>query len=66
VPFSRVQSTSCCSATARYIAQMIDAGELIVIDTLTSPKGMPRNKTSISSSEEIATPHRPVSPSAIG
>ena len=63
VPESRVQSTPCCSATARYIAQRIDAGELMVIETVTSPSGMPRNSVSMSSSDEIATPHLPTSPS---
>ena len=41
VPETRLHGTPCCSATTRYIAQMIDAGELMVIDTVTSPSGMP-------------------------
>ena len=38
---SRAQSTPCFSATARYIAHMTDAGELMVIETVTSPSGIP-------------------------
>ena len=39
---------------------------LIVIDVLTSPSGMPANRTSMSASEAIGTPTRPTSPSASG
>ena len=42
VPDSVAQSAPCCSATTRYIAKIIGAGELIVIDVVTSPSGMPR------------------------
>ena len=66
VPLRRSQATPCFSATTRYIAQMMLAGELMVIDTLTSPNGMPANSVSMSSSEEIATPHFPTSPSELG
>ena len=45
---------------------MIAAGALIVIDTLTSPSGMPRNSRSMSSTMSIATPSRPTSPSERG
>jgi hypothetical protein len=60
------RSRLCFSAAARYMAQMIAAGELIVmlVDTLSS--GMPSNRISMSFSEEIATPHLPNSPSASG
>src|SRR6266700_2468397 len=60
VPETRSHATPCCSATARYIAHKMDAGELMVIDTVTSPRGMAAKRVSISSSEEIATPHLPV------
>ena len=52
VPDSRDQSTPCFSATAKYMAHMIDAGELMVIETVTSPRGMPSNRVSISASEK--------------
>jgi hypothetical protein len=66
VPPSLDNGTPCFSPTARYIAQMIGAGELIVIETVTSPSGIPSNRISISSRDEIATPHFPTSPAANG
>ena len=42
---------------------MIAAGALIVIDTETSPRSIPSNSVSMSSSVSIATPSRPTSPS---
>ena len=66
VPESFAQSTPCCSATARYIAQRTEAGELMVIETVTSPSGMPPKRISMSSSELMATPHLPTSPSLSG
>src|SRR5947209_1815095 len=66
VPEIFCQSTPCCSATAKYMAHRIDAGELMVIETVTSPSGMPRNSVSMSASEEIATPHLPTSPNEAG
>ena len=39
------------------------AGELMVIDVVTSPSGIPSNSVSMSSSEVTATPHFPTSPS---
>ena len=41
---------------------MIAAGALIVIDTLTSPRSIPSNSVSMSSSVSTATPSRPTSP----
>ena len=38
------------------------AGALIVIDTETSPRSMPSNSASMSSSVSTATPSRPTSP----
>ena len=40
------------------------AGPLIVIDVVTSPSGMPRNSTSMSAAESMATPQWPTSPRA--
>src|SRR3954465_240723 len=57
VPESFDQAAPCCSATARYIAHKTEAGELIVIDTVTSLSGMPRNRISMSSSDEMLAPH---------
>ena len=45
---------------------MIAAGALMVIDTLTRPRSMPPNSVCMSSSESIATPSRPTSPSDRG
>ena len=41
---------------------MIAAGALIVIETETSPRSMPSNSVSMSSSVSTATPSRPTSP----
>src|SRR5437660_5731041 len=57
VPDMRDQSTPCFSPTARYIAQITGAGELMVIETVTSPRGMRPKRISISSSDEMETPH---------
>ena len=54
----------CASAVAMYIARRMIAGPLIVIEVETRSSGMPRKSVSMSSSEEMATPPRPTSPSA--
>src|SRR3984893_389148 len=66
VPERLFQGMPCFSATARYMAQMTAAGELMVIETVTPPSGMLPNRISMSSSEEMDTPHLPTSPSAVG
>ena len=66
VPEIVFQSAPCCAATARYIAKIIGAGELIVIDVVMSPRAMPSNSRSMSASEVMLTPHFPVSPSDSG
>ena len=63
VPDSVFQSAPCFSATTRYIAKIIGAGELIVIDVVMSPSVMPSNSRSMSASETMLTPHFPTSPS---
>ena len=63
VPDSVFQSAPCCSATTRYIAKIIGAGELIVIDVVMSPSEMPSNSRSMSASDTMLTPHLPTSPS---
>jgi hypothetical protein len=42
------------------------AGELMVMDVLTSSSGMPSRRVSMSASEVMATPHLPTSPSDSG
>ena len=66
MPDSVRQSAPCCSATTRYIAKIIAAGELIVIDVVMSPSGMPSNSVSMSASDATLTPHFPTSPSDSG
>ncbi len=66
VPPSRRIGTPRFSAVAMYMAQMTAAGELMVIEVVTLSRGMPSKSTSMSRSEEIATPHLPNSPSASG
>jgi hypothetical protein len=63
VPESFVQSAPCFSASARYIAKIIGAGELIVIDVVMSARAMPSNSRSMSASDVMFTPHLPTSPS---
>ncbi len=62
VPDSVCQSAPCFSATTRYIAKIIDAGELIVIDVVMSASVMPSKSRSMSASETMLTPHFPTSP----
>jgi len=56
VPPSAVAGTPCFSATAMYMHRRIAAGELIVIEVVMSPSGMPSNSVSMSASESMATP----------
>jgi hypothetical protein len=60
------KSAPCFSATTRYIASSTEAGALMVCETVTSSSGMPSKRTSMSASEETATPHFPTSPSESG
>src|SRR5438477_12580842 len=55
VPDSVFQLAPCFSATARYIAKIIAAGELIVIDVAMSPSAMPSNSVSMSASDVTLT-----------
>jgi len=66
VPEIFFQSALCFSATAKYIAQITAAGELIVIEVVTLASGIWSNNTSMSANELIATPHLPTSPSERG
>ena len=63
VPEIVFQSAPCFSATTRYIAKIIAAGELIVIDVVMPPRSIPSNSVSMSASDMMLTPHFPTSPS---
>ena len=63
VPDNCFQSARCFSATTRYIAKIIAAGELMVIDVVTSLSRMPSKSVSMSASDVTFTPHFPTSPS---
>src|SRR5574337_388653 len=66
VPPIRSYGTPCFSQTAIYIAHKTEAGELMVMEDVTSPSGMPSNSVSMSASESMATPHLPTSPAEEG
>ena len=66
VPRSWPGRTPCFSAAAMYMAQMMAAGELIVMLVETLSRGMPSSRISMSLSDETATPHVPNSPNASG
>ena len=66
VPRSCSGRTPCFSAVAMYMAQMIAAGELMVMLVETLSRGIPSRRISISFKEETATPHFPNSPNASG
>ena len=66
VPEIFFQSAPCFSATTRYMAQSTLAGELMVIEMVIFSSGMPSKRISMSSSESMATPHLPTSPSLAG
>ena len=59
VPDSFFQSAPCFSATTRYIAKIIGAGELIVIDVVMPPSEIPSKSRSMSASDMTLTPHLP-------
>src|SRR5213080_5170275 len=56
VPPSFLNGTHCFSATARYMHSRIAAGELMVMEVVISPSGMPSYRVSMSASESMATP----------
>ena len=65
VPVRAVPATPCSSPTSSYNNINSAAGALIVIDVDTLPSGMPSKRVRMSSTESIATPTLPTSPSAI-
>ena len=66
VPPSRAKGMPRLSAAARYIAHTIEAGPLIVIDVVTSSRGIRSKRISMSRSVSTATPSRPTSPRESG
>ena len=66
VPLSLPGSTPCSSATSSYSSSRMAAVALMVIDVVTLSSGMLVEQPSMSSSESIATPTLPTSPSARG
>ena len=66
VPASRFRLMPRFSAAAMYMAQITEAGELMVMEVVTWSTGIPSNNTCMSASDETATPHLPNSPSAWG
>jgi len=62
VPESRRQSAPCFSATTRYMAKIMEAGELIVMEVVMSASEMPSKSASMSASDATLTPHLPTSP----
>src|SRR5256885_13565590 len=56
VPLTPENGTPCFSATARYMARRMAAGEVIVIDVDTSPRGMPRKSVSVSAWQAMTEP----------
>ena len=66
VPVSCARGTPIFSAAAMYIAQIMGAGELMVMEVLISPTGRSASRISMSARLETATPQVPNSPSASG
>ena len=66
VPLNLDWSTPCDLAVAIYIANIIAAVALIVMDVLTWSIGIPLNKSCMSRTLQIGTPTLPTSPLAKG
>ncbi len=66
VPPSADLGTPRFSAAAMYMAHMIAAGLLMVMEVVTWSNGRPERRVSMSAREEMATPHLPNSPMASG
>src|SRR5205823_13137830 len=60
VPEIFLQSAPCFSATARYIAQMTAAGELMVMEVVTLASGILSKSTSMSARELMRSEERRV------
>ena len=66
VPPSAARGTPLRSAVTTYWASAIAAGPLIVIEVVVEPRSIPAKSVCMSSTESIATPQRPTSPSDCG
>ncbi len=66
VPDSAARDTPCSSPATMNEASTGITAPFIVIDTETSSSGMPSNRIFMSSTESIATPALPTSPSTRG
>ena len=66
VPPSFSNEAPCFSARARYIAQMMAAGLLMVMEVVMPSSRMPSNSVSISARDDTATPQVPNSPAPRG
>ena len=66
VPVSAARGTPIFSAATMYIAQIMAAGELMVIEVEISATGSPSSRISMSARLLTATPQVPNSPAAIG
>ena len=66
VPESCASATPCSSAATMKPASTGSTAPFMVIDTLTRSRGMPANRRFMSSTESIATPALPTSPTTRG
>ena len=66
VPESAARATPCSSPATMKLASTGITAPFIVIDTLTFSSGMPSKSTFMSSTESIATPALPTSPTTRG
>ena len=66
VPLSSARGTPIFSAATMYIAQIMAAGELMVMLVLISPTGRPASRICMSARLLTATPQVPNSPAASG
>ena len=66
VPESRLRSTPCSSPATMNAARIGITAPFMVMETDTSPSGMPSNRIFMSSTESMATPALPTSPSTRG
>ena len=66
VPWSFSCGTPCSSAATMNPASTGNTAPFIVIDTLMRSRGMPSNRSFMSSTESIATPALPTSPATRG
>ena len=66
VPDSPARGTPCSSPATMKLARIGITAPFIVIDTETLSSGMPSNSSFMSSTESIATPALPTSPTTRG